>query len=77
MRTGDLVIYRGWGHHLRKGASPMGIVVDQRAEDSDFHCRVRVMWIGEEVPIQASVLSTTKARVTAWVSPKYFEVING
>jgi len=34
------------------------------------------MWMGETIPIQASVLSISGDRITTWVSPKHFEVIS-
>ena len=70
MKVGDLVKYRGWKN------PPLGIVLEQASPDSSFHHRIRVMWIGEEIPIQAKALSVSNSRVTTWVSPKYFEVVN-
>ena len=71
MKIGDLVRYRGW-----KQAGPLGIVVEQVCKESNFHHRIRVMWVGEKIPIQAQVLSTRGERITTWVAPKYFEVIS-
>mgnify|MGYP001285549142 CR=1 FL=1 len=78
MQIGDLVMYRGWKKHAGLGTSscPMGVVIDQMAIDSEFHHRIRVMWIGETIPVQARVLSITGDRVTTWVKPNQFEVIN-
>jgi len=81
VKIGDLVRYRGWfrnsdiGKHF-SGPDPIGIIVEQNSEDDDFHHRVRVMWVGEELPVQARVLSTSGNRITTWVHPKHFEVIN-
>jgi hypothetical protein len=72
MRIGDLVRYRGWS----KGAGPMALIVYESNIDSDYHHRIRVMWIDKEIPVQAAVLSTEASRITSWVSPKYFEVIS-
>tara|TARA_Y100000593_G_C4130808_1_gene247259 strand:+ start:46 stop:330 length:285 start_codon:yes stop_codon:yes gene_type:complete len=73
MKVGDMVRYRGWSKTTRN--EPLALVVDQRNPDSSFHHRIRVMWVGDEVPIQASALSTEGKRVTTWVNPKYFELI--
>jgi hypothetical protein len=74
IKIGDLVQYRGW-EGITRGHPPLGLVVDQASSNSDFHHRIRVMWLGEEIPIQASVLSTKASRITAWVSPKSFKVL--
>ena len=68
---GELVRYRGW----LKTEGPLGIVVDESSAESKHHHRIRVLWTGEEVPIQASVLSVDGARITTWVSPEHFEII--
>ncbi len=77
MKVGDLVRYRGWlvAREPRDGG-PVAIVTDQRSSDSDFHHRIRVMWLGEEIPIQAQAVSVEGARVSSWVHPKHFEVID-
>ena len=72
MKVGDLVVYRGWNTINM----PIGIVIDQKWSDSSFHHRIRVMWLGHELPIQAKVLSTSNKRITTWIHPKSFEVIN-
>tara|TARA_Y100000593_G_C4112606_1_gene238667 strand:- start:320 stop:490 length:171 start_codon:yes stop_codon:yes gene_type:complete len=45
--------------------------------DSPFF-RIRVMWLGENLPTQADVLSVRKdtKRISTWVYPKYFKVFN-
>ena len=73
MKVGDLVQYRGWQKSPKSIA--LGLVIEVRSEDSDFHKRIRVMWVGEEIPIQARVLSTSGKRITTWISPKHFEKI--
>ena len=73
MKIGDLVQYRGW---KPDDEGPLGIVVDQRSADSDFHHRIRVMWVGEKLPIQAEVLSVRGARVTRWCQPGNFVVVS-
>ena len=81
MKIGDLVRYRGWfrnsniAKHI-SGPDPIGIVVEQTSADDEFHHRVRVMWVGEALPLQAKALSTGEKRITTWVHPKHFEVIN-
>ena len=72
MKIGDLVRYCGW----TKGVGPMALVLYESNADSDYHHRVRVMWIDKEVPVQAAVLSTNSSRITTWVSPKHFEVVS-
>ena len=72
MKVGDLVRYRGWG----KNEDPLAIVVYETQTGSSFHHRIRVMWVGKEIPVQASVLSSKNSRVTTWVNPKYFEVVS-
>ena len=66
---GALVSCRGW----KKPA--LGIVIDERSPDSSFHHRVRVMWIGEKIPVAASAFSTSKGRITTWIHPKIFDVV--
>jgi len=74
MKIGDLVRYRGWSKSI--GSDPLALVVAVQSENSDFHKRVRVMWVGEVVPIQAQVISTTGSRFSSWCAPKYFEIIS-
>ena len=74
MKKGDLVRYRGWSK--TSYSEPIGIVVDESCSGSNYHRRIRVFWVGEQIPIQAAVFSSKKSRITTWVSPKYFEVIN-
>jgi len=73
MKVGALVRYRGWGSLNRPG--PLGVVINQRSKDSDFHHRVRVMWLGEKIPVEAHVLSTKGSRITSWCKPGHFQVI--
>ena len=74
MKVGDLVQYYGWAKS--SGIGPMALVVDVRSAESDFHKRIRVAWLGETVPIQASVISTTGSRISSWCAPKYFKIIS-
>ena len=74
MKVGDLVRYRGWGKN--EPHPVLALVVEVRADDSEYHKRIRVMWMGHEIPVQASVLSTASERVTTWVSPKHFAVVS-
>jgi len=81
VKVGDLVKYRGWSHnasfeHVSRSRDPLAIVVQTRAEDSEYHKRIRVMWVGEEIPIQAQVVSTNGNRFSSWCSPKYFHVVS-
>ena len=75
MKVGDLVKYRGWSKSAY--SEPLGIIVDESCSGSNYHRRIRVMWVGEKVPVQAEVLSTGGKRITTWVNPKHFEIING
>ena len=70
MQKGDLVRYRGWNE------TPYAIIVDTKFENSDFHKRIKVMWLGSKVPIQAKVISVTGSRFSAWCSPKHFELVD-
>lgn len=71
MKIGDLVRYKNWG-----SLQPLGLVVEQVSPNSIFHHRIRVAWVGDKLPIQASVLSTKGDRITTWVDPNKFEVVN-
>jgi hypothetical protein len=73
LKIGDLVRYRGW--EGLNTSQPMAVIVDQRSKDSSFHHRVRVMWVGEEIPIQASAISTTRSKISSWVHPKVFKIV--
>lgn len=74
MKVGDMVRYRGWSK--QRGNEPLALVLEVQLADSEYHKRIRVMWMGETIPVQASVLSISGNRITTWVSPKHFEVIN-
>jgi len=54
----------------------LGIVVDERSSDSKFHHRIRVMWCEEKLPIQAKACSVDGARVTTWLRPQDFVVLD-
>ena len=69
-KVGDLVRYKGW-----RESGPLAVVIDESGGSSDFHKRIRVMWLGEEVPVQAKALSTRGEKITTWVHPKNFEVL--
>lgn len=76
MKVGDLVRYRGWMNYPK--SEPLAIVTDTRSDDSAYHARIRVMWVGEKIPIQARALSVHQdgSRITTWISPKHFEVVS-
>ena len=74
MKVGDLVRYRGWSKNPK--SEPLALVADVRSPESDYHARIRVIWVGEEIPIQASVISTSGSRLSTWCSPKHFEVVS-
>lgn len=67
---GDLVRYKVKGKE-----GPLAIVVKMTSSHDSYHNRIKVMWAGEEIPIQAKVVSVNGNRVSSWVSPKHFEVI--
>lgn len=74
MKIGDLVVFKGSINYMKN--MPLAIVIDESNSDSEYHRRIKVMWIGEEIPIQAKVLSTTGSRFSGWCSPNKFEVVN-
>jgi hypothetical protein len=73
MKVGDLVRYT-----IPKNIEdqPVGIVVNSKSDNSKYHHRIRVMWSGDTLPIQATVLSVGGGRITSWVKPKDFEVVS-
>ena len=71
MRVGDLVRYKPSGNE--KG--PLAIIVKINGSSTSYHNRIKVMWAGEEIPIQAKIVSVKGNRISSWVSPKNFEVI--
>ena len=76
MKVGDIVRWCSPGSRTH----PLAIVVmasHATGPDSPFF-RIRVMWLGENIPTQAEALSVRKdsKRISAWVYPKYFEVFN-
>jgi len=76
MKVGDLVKYRGWKNSYVSKSEPLALIIEVSSHDSEYHKRVRVMWIGEDIPIQAKVISTNGSRYSSWCSPKHFEVVN-
>ena len=83
MNVGDLVIYRnpqvmppGFLFAGREREQSYAIVLQKRNSTHEIHTRIRVMWLGVKVPIQAKSFSVTGRRITTWISPKYFEVVN-
>ena len=69
MRIGDLVRYR-----TPHGGGPLAIVVAVSGDPKSFHGRVRVMWAGNELPLQAHVCSTRKdSKITTWMKPGHFK----
>ena len=80
MKVGDLVKYNGWSHDAdqSRARNPLALVVETSGgEDTEYHKRIRVMWIGEKIPIQAQVISVNGSRFSSWCAPKYFHVVNG
>ena len=73
MKVGDLVKYRGWAKLKNE---PMAIVIAKNDNVSKFHSRIRVMWLGEDVPTQAKVFSVDGKRISTWIHPKHFEVVS-
>jgi len=71
LKVGDLVRYRAG-----KGFGPIAIVVDESPSISDFHRRIRVMWLGNKKPVASHAFSVNGKRVSTWVHPKKFEVIS-
>jgi hypothetical protein len=71
LKIGDLVRYKNHG-----SLQPLGLIVEQVSPNSEFHHRIRVAWVGEKLPIQASVFSTSGSRITTWIDPKNFKVVS-
>lgn len=83
MNVGDLVVYRNPqvlppGHLSKRILSerPYAIVLQKRPSNHAMHERIRVMWLGIKVPVQAHSFSVSGRRITTWVSSTYFEVVN-
>ena len=75
MKIGDLVRYRGWSNGS-VNPGPLALVMAVQSENSNFHKRVRVMWVGKEIPIQAQIISASGDRFSTWCAPKHFELIS-
>ena len=73
---GALVKYRPLPRMIVNPPAALGIVVDEKSHDSEFHHRIRVMWCAEELPIQAQACSIDGARVTTWLRPQDFIVLD-
>mgnify|MGYP003126614584 CR=1 FL=1 len=83
MNVGDLVIYKnpqvmppGYSFVDQACDQSYAIVLQKRESKHEVHSRIRVMWLGVKVPIQAKSFSVSGRRITTWISPKYFEVVN-
>ena len=77
MNVGDLVRLKIKSPISQKyWDAPLGIVVEEMHSENEFHHRVRVMWIGEEIPVAARAFSVNSAKVTTWISPKHFTVVS-
>ena len=77
LKIGDLVRYRGWNHVVSRDVGPLAIVTDVRGEDpEDYHTRIRVTWVGNELPIQGQILSVNSSWTTRWVKPESFEIVS-
>lgn len=71
---GKLVRYQPPGSE-KYNTGPLALVVDSTNEDSLYHWRIRVSWLGDETPVQASSLSIKKRKITTWVKPENFIII--
>ena len=71
MKVGDMVMFIS-----KNDNGPTGVIIDSTSMDSDFHARVRVMWSGDKLPIQARATSVSGVRVTTWLHPKNFKIIS-
>ena len=75
---GDLVLYKGRKDEMLKRLDcnprllPAGIVIDTMCQDSDYHARVRVMWVGNVNQAVAKSLAINDSRMTTWVNPENF-----
>tara|TARA_Y100000593_G_C4159678_1_gene261363 strand:- start:121 stop:378 length:258 start_codon:yes stop_codon:yes gene_type:complete len=83
MKVGDLVKYRPSGKKPF-GKAALGIIVEVSSWNNyniekigtDAHARIRVMWIGEKLPLQAKALSVNGERITTWCRPTSFVVVS-
>jgi hypothetical protein len=72
LKIGDLVRYTGY----LKSEGPLAIVANQKYPDEDFHHRIRVFWLGENLPIQAKAFSVSGKRLSTWIHPREFSVVS-
>ena len=71
MKVGDLVRYKHG-----KNPRPIAIVIEESVSLSDFHHRVRVMWTGSKIPTAAKAFSVNGKRISTWIHPNKFEIID-
>ena len=77
MKVGDLVRLEIQSTIRRKNyVAPLGIVVEEMHSENDYHHRIRVMWLGDEIPVEAGAFSVNSAKVTTWISPKHFRIVS-
>ena len=69
MKVGDLVEYFS---KYPVDHAPRALVIDQRSSGCSYHHRIRVMWLGNDIPIQARAVSVKGSRISSWVHPRYF-----
>mgnify|MGYP003116906645 CR=1 FL=1 len=69
MKIGDLVEY--FSKHSA-GQQPRALVIDERSPGNSYHHRIRVLWLGKDIPIQAHAVSVKASRISSWVHPRHF-----
>ena len=72
MKKGDLLEFSI--KSIGSSRAPMALLIDQRSPESDYHHRIRVLWLGDKLPLQAGVTSVSGERLSTWISPKLFIV---
>jgi len=71
MYIGDIVRYKTF-----HGQGPMGIIIAISGNLDSYHGRIRVMWSGNELPIQSRICSVKKnSKITTWMKPNHFEKV--
>jgi hypothetical protein len=69
--VGDLVQWMEYRHWAGEG--PYAIV--HSVTGIMGHCRIRVLWLGEDLPVVAKSTSTKNNRLSTWIKPDKFQLI--
>ena len=71
IKVGDLVQWMEYKHWAGEG--PYAIVYAVTGIMGNN--RIRVLWLGEELPIVASSTSVKGSRLSTWIKPDKFQII--